>query len=51
MRTIQQDTVDTYGRRTVPLMIQLAESVKADYSEEDQKDLNVLFKQMFAKSR
>ena len=40
MRTIQKDNVDTYARRFVPSMIQLAEMVKADYLEEDQTDIN-----------
>ena len=40
MRDIQQDTVDVYGRRTVPLMLSLIEKVKGDYNEDDQKDLN-----------
>ena len=40
MRDIQQDTVDVYGRRTVPLMISLIDKVKGDYDEEGQKHLN-----------
>ena len=40
MRDIQHDSVDTHGRRTVPLKIAMVESVKADYSEEEQGDLN-----------
>ena len=40
MRDIQQDSVDTNGRRSVPNMILVAETVKQYYSEEEQNDID-----------
>ena len=40
MRDIQHDSVDKNGQRQIPLMIQVAETVKQYYSEEDQNDIN-----------
>ena len=40
MKDFQHDSVDTNARRDSPLMIKVVERVKAEYSEEEQKDLN-----------
>ena len=40
MIDIQHDNVDINARRDTPLMIQLAESVKEYYSEDEQKAIN-----------
>ena len=40
MIDIQHDNVDINARRDTPLMIELAESVKENYSEDEQKDIN-----------